>query len=229
MLIGGLQKLSLIDFPGKLAAVVFTRGCPFKCQFCHNSSLVLPPLYKTLIPEEEVFHFLKKRQNYLTGVVISGGEPTIQKELPSFISKIKKLGYQVKLDTSGSCPDMLEELLQKDLLDYIAMDIKAPLNKYEQITGVKIEAQLLLKSISLIMQSKITKEFRSTLVQGLHNNADILEMAQLIKGAPLYSLQKYVNANPLNPFLKSKEAFELTELLKLQKEIEKTVQNCLIK
>ena len=229
MLIGGLQKLSLIDYPGQLAAVIFTRGCPLRCQFCHNASLVIPSLYEPLIPEAEIFAFLEKRKNQLDGVVITGGEPTIQKDLVTFISKIKKMGYSIKLDTCGTNPAMIEELFKKQLLDYIAMDLKAPLKNYQKVTGVQIDPKVILKSIGLILSSKIKTEFRSTLVRDLHNSLDVVEMVELIKGAPLYTLQKYINKNPLNPALKGKQTFSDQELLTLKQAVEKKVQACRIR
>jgi len=224
-----LQKLSLIDYPHQLAAVIFTCGCPLRCQFCHNASLVIPSLYSPSIPEEEIFAFLEKRKNYLDGVVITGGEPTIQADLLPFISKIKTMGYRIKLDTCGTNPAMIEELLKNQLLDYIAMDLKAPLKNYQKVAGVQIDPKIILKSIALILSSKIKKEFRSTLVQDLHSGLDVIEMAKLIKGAPLYTLQKYINKNPLNPALKGNQTFSDQELFQLQKAVQKEVSTCLIR
>ncbi|MFA5249910.1 MAG: anaerobic ribonucleoside-triphosphate reductase activating protein [Parachlamydiales bacterium] len=229
MLIGGIQKLSLTDYPGKLAAIIFVQGCPLRCQFCHNPSLVLPPLYSTLIPFEEILHFLTQRKNDLEGVVISGGEPTSQNDLFEAVSQIKALGYAVKLDTAGTNPASVEKLLKARLIDYIAMDIKAPLEKYEAVVKTKVDPAIILQSIRLILQAPVAKEFRTTLVQGLHEKEDVLEMVRLIKGETLYVLQKFVNQAPLNPFFKSKTTFDDETLFSLQKEAEKYVTACLIK
>ncbi|OQX50761.1 MAG: anaerobic ribonucleoside-triphosphate reductase activating protein [Candidatus Cloacimonas sp. 4484_209] len=133
MKIGGFQKVSLIDYPGKICAIVFTRGCNFRCPYCHNPELVLPENYSPLIPEEEIFSFLEKRRGKLDAVEITGGEPTLQEDLTEFIRKIKEMGFLVKLDTNGSFPSVLEKVIYSGLVDYIAMDVKAPLEKYRQV------------------------------------------------------------------------------------------------
>lgn len=137
MQIGGLQKFSLLDYPGKISAVVFTQGCNFRCPYCHNPELVDPARYQECLPEEEIFSFLETRRGKLEAVTVTGGEPTLQKSLAPFLRRIKDMGFLVKLDTNGSRPDVLEELLRQKLIDYIAMDIKAPLEKYEAVTGWK--------------------------------------------------------------------------------------------
>lgn len=229
MLIGGLQKFSLIDYPEKLSAVIFTRGCPFRCPFCHNQSLVVPSAFGPLIAEQEVRSFLKSRQGKLDAVVITGGEPTIHKDLPEFIKKIKEMGFLVKLDSCGINPQMLKKLLKSGWLDYIAMDIKAPLKNYARSVEVPVDTQKISKSISLIMKAVIKKEFRSTLVEGLHTEEDVIEMARMIRGAPLYSLQKFIAGNPLNPAFRHKKTFSDIQLSQLQAKVLKHVQSCLIK
>ncbi len=229
MLIGGWQKFSLIDYPDKLAAVIFTRGCPFRCQFCHNQSLVIPSAYGPLIDEEKILAFLKKRQGKLDAVVITGGEPTWQKDLPEFLEKIRKLDFLIKLDTCGTNPAMLKKIIQQNLIDYIAMDLKSPLKNYAKITGVKVDTKKILKSIFLILDSKIKKEFRSTLVKGLHTIKDVEKMADLIPNAPLYSLQKYINENPLNSELKDFKTFSDNEFLDLKKKLENKILSCQIR
>ncbi len=155
MLIGGLQKFSLINYPKKTAAVIFTQGCRFLCHYCHNPELVLDDKFQKPLNINEVLDFLKKRQNQLDAVVISGGEPTIHKDLVSFIKKLKDLNYLVKLDTNGINPKIIKNLLDQKLLDYIAMDLKAPLEKYPKVTHIDLGINLIQESIDLIMSSKI--------------------------------------------------------------------------
>ena len=189
MKIGGLQKLSLIDYPGRLSAVIFTTGCNFRCAFCHNPSLVVPEKYAEDIDEEAVIQFLEERKKYLGGVVITGGEPTIHSDLPLFIEKIKKMGYSVKLDTNGTNPEMIESLINKRLIDYIAMDIKATLKKYSSITCVNLDTEKIIKSIKLIKDSKISHEFRTTVAPGI-TYEDIVEVCELV-GSSNYYLQPF--------------------------------------
>jgi len=225
MRLGGLQKLSLIDFPNKLSAIVFTQGCPFRCHFCHNASLVLPEKFSQCINEDDFFSFLISRKNKLDGVVISGGEPTIQNDLINFIEKIKKMDFAIKLDTSGICPDVLNELLQKNLLDYVAMDIKAPLENYEKVIGTKVDTKKIQKSINLLLNSKILFEFRTTLVPQFHNLKDIEAMAQMIKDAPLYILQKFIPESTLSIFQNNKSFME-KEIDPYIEKAKKHVKNC---
>ena len=189
--IGGLQKFSLIDYPGKVAAVVFTQGCDFKCPFCQNVNLVLPEKFSESVNEEAVLDFLKQRQGQLQGVVITGGEPTIQKGLGVFLSKIKELGFLVKLDTNGNNPDVVKELMDKKLVDYIAMDIKAPLEKYDEAAGIAVNKQKIKESVNLILSSGIGYQFRTTVFKALTGEDDIKSICALIKGAKHYTLQKF--------------------------------------
>ena len=179
MKIGGLIKFTLIDFPGRPAAVIFTQGCNFRCRYCHNPELVYPHLFTDPVAEEEIFSFLQRRQGSLEGVVISGGEPTLHDDLPIFISRIKDLGYVVKLDTNGSRPEMIQELIHKKLVDYIAMDLKAPLEKYREITEVDTNTDILRKSMDLIRQSGLEYEFRTTYDKEVLTDADIENLKQL--------------------------------------------------
>ena len=218
MLIGGLQKFSLLDYPGHVAAIIFTQGCNFRCQFCYNPMLVWPDCLACpqlaggttevgklknsssskdegikkvhpLIKEGDLFDFLKNRVGKLDGVVISGGEPTIQSDLPEFLAKIKKLGFKVKLDTNGTNPTMLKKILAKKLVDYIAMDIKAPADKYERVTGAKLQFPKIEKSIKIIRESGLPYEFRTTIVPGLHSREDVKVMGKMIEGAEKWFLQ----------------------------------------
>jgi len=193
MKIGGLQPVTLLDYPGKMAAIVFTSGCNMRCPFCYNFQLVLPEYLTSsrLYDEDNVIDFLSRRRKYLDGLVISGGEPTLQDDLSEFLAKMKKIGYDIKLDTNGYIPEMLKRLIDDGLVDYIAMDIKGPLTDYEKFSGVP--AGRVKESIDLVMRSDLPYEFRSTLVKGLHVLEDVSEMAEAIKGAEKYFLQNYNN------------------------------------
>ncbi len=179
MKFGGLIKFTLIDFPGRPAAVIFTQGCNFRCRYCHNPELVYPHLFTEPAPEEEIWSFLQRRQGTLEGVVVSGGEPTLFDDLPEFMAKIKKLGYKIKLDTNGTRPDMVAELIEKKLVDYIAMDLKAPLDKYNLITGVDFNPEILTRSMELIRNSGLEYEFRTTYDKEVLTDNDIDALKKL--------------------------------------------------
>lgn len=191
MIIGGVEKLTLIDFPGKLSAIIFTQGCNFRCQFCYNPLLVMPigdiklryQKDHSAIPESDLFAFLESRRGKLDAVVVSGGEPTLHHDLPEFLAKIKALGYAIKLDSNGTNPEMLEKVISAGLVDYLAMDIKAPLDKYEQVVACPVDTDNIVKSIDIIKKSNLPYEFRTTLVPGLHTLEDIDLMGHLIVGA----------------------------------------------
>lgn len=194
MKIAGLQKLSLVDFDGITSATIFTYGCNFACPFCHNGELVIGSNIP-IIAENEIFDFLKKRKGLLEGVVISGGEPTLYEDLPTFIKKIKDLGYTVKLDTNGTNPKQLKHLLTNKLIDYVAMDIKNSLEKYSITCGNKnINISNIVESISLLKQNAIPYEFRTTVISEFHTLADIVDIAKVITGVPKYFLQKYIDS-----------------------------------
>lgn len=192
MIINGLQKLTLLDYPGKTACTIFTSGCNFRCPFCHNAPLVLTPGENEVIPEEEVISFLIKRQGILDGVCITGGEPLLQPDIDQFISKIKYLGYMVKLDTNGSFPDRLGALIEKGLIDYVAMDIKNTKKKYGATVGVdNFDVTLIEKSIEILKQNKLPYEFRTTVAKDMHTENDIIEIGKWLKGDSKYFLQQY--------------------------------------
>lgn len=199
MHISGFNKTTLLDYPGLVAATIFLKGCNFRCPFCHNKSLVLASETDTIseISPEELFSFLKKRQNILEGVCITGGEPTLNTNLPEFISQIKALGYKVKLDTNGSNPTMLKELLSNKLIDYCAMDIKNCLSKYPQTTDISNpDIASISESVDYLLHTTdFDYEFRTTLVAELHTTTDIAEIAKWIKGAKAYYLQTYLESN----------------------------------
>ena len=189
MRIGGFQKCSLIDYPGRLSAIIFTLGCNFKCSYCHNPELVNPELFPEPIPEEDILSFLTTRKGKLDALVITGGEPTMQKDLVEFALKVKELDFLVKLDTNGSNSRILEKLI--GIVDYVAMDIKAPLEKYHQVSNSNIDTGEIKKSIELIMNSGRDYEFRTTVVKSELEESDILKIGELIQGARLFVLQKY--------------------------------------
>lgn len=198
MIIAGLQKQSLIEYPGKISAVIFLAGCNFRCQFCYVPHLVLPEQIKKIkkISEKKIFSFLKERKKFLDAVAISGGEPTINKELPFFIKEIKKMGYFVELETNGTNSKMLNELIKKKFVDFVAMDIKHSLDfkKYKEIVGGVLTKKLfaeILKSIKILLSNNIDYEFRTTLIKEFHEKEDILKICQKIKNAKIYWLQNY--------------------------------------
>jgi pyruvate formate lyase activating enzyme len=181
MHIGGLQKFSLIDYPGKIAAVVFTQGCNFRCPYCHNPELVLPELFHHRVPESLFFRFLDVRCGQLDAVVISGGEPTMQNDLVDFIKAIKERGFLVKLDTNGSNPSKLKEVLDQNIIDYIAMDIKAPFERYSELAGCDVSRECIENSIRLIESSGIEYDFRTTYETRLLSLKDVDAIQEYIK------------------------------------------------
>ncbi len=191
MLISGLQKLTLLDFPGKVACTIFTGGCNFRCPFCHNASLVLPERIANDSSEEDVLSFLKKRQGVLDGVAITGGEPLLHKDIDVFMGKIKDLGYQIKLDHNGSCPDRLIALVKAGLVDRVAMDVKNSPALYEKTAGVKLNMKDIERSRDFLLEGNVDYEFRTTVVKGLHTVQSIREAAQWISGAKEYYLQQF--------------------------------------
>lgn len=198
MKISGLQKLTLLDYPGHIACTIFTHACNFRCPFCHNASLVIDPFQESIIPESELFSFLKKRVGILEGVCITGGEPTLQQNLIPFIDKVKDLGYLVKLDTNGYRPDVLQELITSKMVDYIAMDIKNSKEKYAITIGLDtFLLNHIEKSVDLLLRNDITYEFRTTVVQEYHSLNDFTSIGQWIKGASNYYLQAYKDSKDL--------------------------------
>lgn len=192
MQILGLNKTTLLDYPGHVAATVFTGGCQFRCPFCHNGELVLNSPCESNYTQEDIFSFLQQRKNILQGICITGGEPTLQSDLEEFIRGVRELGYLVKLDTNGYEPDVLERLLREKLLDYVAMDIKNCLRKYGITTGREfLEMDRVERSVELLKHSGIDYEFRTTVVREFHTIEDIVEIGKWIAGCPVYFLQQY--------------------------------------
>ena len=221
MNIAGVQKVTLLDYPGKVACEIFTQGCNFECPFCQNSSLI--PITNTgEFSEEEIFEYLTLRKNILDGVVITGGEPTVQKDLKSFIKKIKDLGLLVKLDTNGGNPKVLQELIDEDLVDYVAMDIKNIFNKYNITAGKKINLDNIKKSIEILKASKIDYEFRTTIIKEMHSLDDIVSICKLVGNAKYY-LQNFEDSE--NVIDHSLHGFSREELLFIDKYLKDVFPN----
>ncbi len=197
MLISGLQKLTLLDYPGRVACTVFTGGCNFRCPFCHNASLVIPERMAHDSSEETVLAFLKKRQGILDGVAVTGGEPLLHKDIDEFLKKVKDLGYQIKLDTNGSFPDRLIELCKAGLVDRVAMDIKNSPELYEKTVGAKVNMADIERSKDFLLSGTVDYEFRTTTVKGLHTVESIKEAAKWISGAKEYYLQQFKDSGDI--------------------------------
>ncbi len=201
MKIGGFQKFSLIDFPDRIAAIVFTQGCNFRCPYCHNPELVKPELFFESIPEEDVFEFLAKREDKLDGVTITGGEPTLQPDLLKFMTRLKNMNFEVKLDTNGTNPQVVKQALELKIVDYIAMDIKAPLHKYEQVVLRKIDLEKIKESVSLIVKSNIEYQFRTTVVPSMLNQDDLHQISEWMKYTKEHIFQEFRPDKVLYPDL----------------------------
>jgi len=252
MIIGGLQKFSLLDYPGKISAIVFTQGCNFRCQFCYNPMLVWPQGEGKLkydresvrgsgpesgrqkvhpaIGLDDLFVFLKSRLGKLDAVVITGGEPCLQKDLIKFIKKIRSLGYLIKLDTNGSYPEVLAKLIEEKLIDYIAMDLKAPETKYGEVVGITVDFKNIKKSVKIIMTSGLPYEFRTTVVPDLLDKDDIAEMGKIIKGADRWYLQNFKSQVELvNEELKGRVPYNLRQMQEMSEVGSRYVKKCVIR
>ena len=226
-IIGGIQKTTLVDFPGKVAAIVFTQGCNFRCGYCHNPSLISKSHFELdseSFTKEKFFSFLKNRIGKLDGVVITGGEPTLQSGLYDFIKEIKQMGFEVKLDTNGTNPQIIEQLIKDNLLDYIAMDIKAPIEKYDLITCVNTNKDDILKTIELIKNSKVDYEFRTTVLKSQLSYDDFNQIGQIIKGAKRYYLQKFVPAEILDKKLVTEVTYSNEEFKTICENLKKYIE-----
>jgi pyruvate formate lyase activating enzyme len=233
MIIAGLEKLSLIDYPDHLSAIVFTQGCNFRCHYCYNPMLVWPQRadkgkYRqkdsSYISEESLFSFLKKRQGKLNGVVITGGEPTLHQDLPTFIKKIRELDYDIKLDTNGTNPKLLKVLIADKLLDYIAMDFKAPINSYQEVVNVEFDFLNIEKSAKIIRESGLDYEFRTTVVPQLITKEKIEEMGKFLRGSKKWFLQKFKSETDLvNEKYRNIKAYNDKEMAELVKVAQKYV------
>ena len=194
----GLQKLSLVDYPGKLAATVFTGGCNLRCPFCHNAGLVTRLSGTPVLPTEEVLRFLAGRRGLLEGVVLTGGEPLLQPDAAGFLRVVRELGFAVKLDTNGCFPHRLAPLLEQGLVDYVAMDVKNTPAKYPQTVGVPdFDPAPVRESVRLLMEGRVAFEFRTTVVRELHTADDLAELGRWLRGAPVYALQNFRDSGDL--------------------------------
>lgn len=211
MRIAGFQKLTLLDFPSKVSCIIFTQGCNFRCPYCQNSGLIGHE-NEELIDEEEIFSYLNKRKGVIDGVVISGGEPTVQSDLASFMKKIKDMGFLVKLDTNGTNPDLIEKLIKEKLVDYIAMDVKNSIPLYKDVTGVKPLVEKLKRSIEIIRNSSIDHEFRTTIIRNIHDIDKIETICSYVNGDKMY-LQNFEQSE--NVLGKNLESFSREELIKI--------------
>jgi pyruvate formate lyase activating enzyme len=226
MFFGGFEKFTLIDYPGKTACMVYTTGCPFRCPYCHNPELVNNTC-KIKIDEKEVLDFLSKRKNMLDGIVITGGEPSMHGEkLIEFMRKVKVLGFQIKLDTNGVDPKFLQKAIDEKLVDYIAMDIKAPVIKYMQSVGRSVDVDAIRKSIQIIKNSGVDYEFRTTIVRSMLSSQDLEQIGIEIAGAKRYFLQKFVPTKVLSPQFIKKSTYTDDEFIDIKSRLEKYVEFC---
>jgi pyruvate formate lyase activating enzyme len=229
MKIGGLQKVSLIDYPGKISAIIFTQGCNFRCPYCHNPELVDEKLYQHCLPEKNILEFLTTRRGKLDAVTITGGEPTLQEDLIPFIQKIRKMGFALKLDSNGSRPDVIAGLIKEKLLDFIALDVKAPSGKYPNVVQTPVAIDAIRESIRLVLKAKILHEFRTTVVTSLLTQNDILAIGREIAGARRYVLQKFQSARTLNKKYLKEKTYSDEEFLKIKKQMETDIPLVIIR
>ncbi|MBQ8895240.1 MAG: anaerobic ribonucleoside-triphosphate reductase activating protein [Clostridia bacterium] len=223
MIIEGLQKTTLLDYPGYVACAVFAHGCNLRCPFCHNAGLVIRKP-ENIIEKEELAAFLQKRKGILDGVCLTGGEPLAQKDAIEFIEFLKSFGYKVKLDTNGFYPERLEEIINRGLVDYIAMDIKSSKQGYAKAVGIQdIDIAPMIKSTELIMASEIDYEFRTTAVKGIHIVSDFEEIGKWLHGAKRYFIQQFIDSGDL--ISQGLEAFTKEETLKLLAAVRKYIPN----
>ena len=224
MIIRGIKGISLIDYPGKVATVIYTGGCNFRCPFCQNKALVFNRNLPS-ISQSETLEYLKHRKDFIDGVVITGGEPTIHSRLPKLLGRIKSLGLAIKLDTNGYNPKMLREIFAQNLIHYIAMDIKTSMAKYEQAAGKEINRERLLETISLIKNSTIDSEFRTTCVPYLVEEEDIKQIARLLEGAKHYTLQQFRDGDTLDPFYNNVTPYPKEKLVEFQHLAQKYIES----
>lgn len=241
MEIGGLQKLTLIDYPRKIACTVFLTGCNFLCPWCYAREFVLPEEIKKQpkISEKEFFEFLKERKGLLEGVVLCGGEPTIHPKLPTFIKKIKKMDYLVKLDTNGSNPKMMGKLISENLIDYVAMDVKLPKERYSQVFGKNVKIKDIEESIKILKKGKLDYEFRTTIVPTIHKKEDIIKIVRWVSqptrlrqghsGQGKYFLQNFRPEKTIDPQFEKIKPYPESYLLEIQKAIAPFFEICQVR
>ncbi len=228
MIISGLQKTTLLDYPNRVAATIFLGGCNMRCPFCHNNSILDSEHLISSFDSKQILTFLKKRQGILEGVCISGGEPTLQRDLPEFLSEIKSLGYDIKLDSNGSKPKVLQFLIENKLIDYIAMDVKGPLTSYAQFCGGKFtDNQAIFDSIALLKSNVIPYEFRTTVAKGLHSMEDIASLGRLLEHSQILYLQNFIFSKDVPD--KTLESFSIEELHQMKAVLEPFISHVLIR
>jgi len=228
MTISGMQKLTLLDYPGITACLIFTQGCNFRCPFCHNKDLLEDEIKTEIVEEDEVFKYLKKRQGVLDGVCISGGEPLLQPDIESFVTKVKDMGFKVKLDTNGSSPSRLKRLLDKGLLDYVAMDIKNDFLDYDKTSGIQmINIENIKRSISILEESNVEHEFRTTIVKELHSLLGLEEICKYLGPNAKYYIQNYKDCDTV--LKKGLSGFNTEELVSIQNKLKLTNPNVVVR
>ena len=223
VLIGGLQKSSLIDYPEKISAIIFLKGCNFRCPYCHNPELV-NKTSTSLLSEVEVLKFLKSRKDKLDGVVITGGEPTLYENLPDFLNKIKELNFLIKLDTNGSNPELLQKVISKKLVNYVAMDIKSPIDKYNKTVCAKVNIENILKSINILKLSNIDYEFRTTVVKSQLSLDDFEKIGKMIEGSKKHYLQRFLPTKTLDDNFINELTYEKNEFISIIKRLKKYIE-----
>lgn len=226
--IGGVQKLSMVDYPGHVAAALFLIGCNMRCGYCHNPELVLPDRYAQSIPVDEVMIFLRSRVGRLDGVVISGGEPTMSEDLPELARMIKALGYDIKLDTNGTHPDMVEAMINEGTIDFVAMDVKGPLEKYVEIAARPVDLAAIRQNVRLMIDSGIDHEFRTTVVREQLEVNDFHAIGELVRGADRFALQHFIPKGTISPQFTSFHTFSETEFQQAKQIMEGYVKQCVI-
>ncbi len=229
MKIGSLQKTSFIDYPAQIAAVIFTQGCNFRCPYCHNPELVLPERFSPPRENGLVMDFLEKRRGKLDAVVITGGEPCLQAGLVDFVCAVKELGYLVKLDTNGTLPQVLQTLLDRKLLDYVAMDIKAPFEKYPAVAGAAVAVEDVAASVALIINTAPDYEFRTTAAPSILGMDDFRAMAGIVRGARRYALQEFVPSKHVSINFDPQGSYSSEDLEKIRKTLQQTVGEVIIR
>jgi pyruvate formate lyase activating enzyme len=233
ILIKGMIETSLLDWDGKIVSILYTPYCNFRCPYCQNAGLVLNPDQYETVPFEVISNFLTSHRNWIDGICLTGGEPCLFEDLPEFLKKIRNLGMEIKVDTNGTSPEMLKRVIDMGLVDYVAMDIKAPLNFDAYKESARIKSKELFdrvrESVNLIIDSEIDYEFRTTVVPSLHSEEDILEIAQEIKGAKKYALQNFSNRETMDPEFQKIAPYRIEELQEICQLTLEYVQNCVVR
>ena len=228
MMFSAIQKFTLLDYPGKTSCIAFTPGCDFRCGYCHNPEFVLPEkiqkISASFIAEETFYHFLEKRRGLLDGVVISGGEPTIMHGLLACMKRIKEMGFLVKLDTNGNRPHIIQEAIDAKVVDYVAMDIKTIPEKYPELVGKNAQPGNIRESIDILVHSGVEYEFRTTVVKSIHDENMLHSMAEKIRGASVWHLQRFRPQKTLDPDFSKESSYSAHEMARIAKELEKYVE-----